>query len=79
MVQKGKGISTRPAPQSRVKVRTCGYLESGKVVDKHSQCAFTVGEGDVIQGMSNDTTELVITYTHPLPSLGHGGYTDGAW
>ena len=50
VVHKGVGISTRPTPQCIVKVRSKGHLDSGDVVDKHSSCVFTVGDGDVIQG-----------------------------
>ena len=49
VLRKGAGLSTRPTPQSRVKVRTRGYLESGKSVDRHSSLSFTVGDGDVVQ------------------------------
>ena len=49
MLRKGAGLSTRPTPQSRVKLRTRGYLEAGKAVDKHSAVLFTVGDGDVVQ------------------------------
>lgn len=49
MLRKGAGLSTRPTPQSRVKLRTRGYLEGDKTVDKHSGVSFTVGDGDVPQ------------------------------
>ena len=53
VLRPGRGLSTRPTPQSRVKVRTSGVLEddSGAVVDRHNAVSFTVGDGDVIQGM----------------------------
>ena len=50
VIRKGNGISTRPTPQSRVKVRSQGFLESGEVVEKRSGHCFTVGDGDVVQG-----------------------------
>lgn len=51
VLQPGRGLSTRPVQQSRVQVRTHGVLEgSGEVVDRHNAVAFTVGDGDVIQG-----------------------------
>ena len=50
-MRKGEGLSTRPTSQCRVKVRTRGFLESGVVVEKHSGYWFTVGDGDVVQGM----------------------------
>lgn len=50
VIRRGEGISTRPTPQSRVKVRSRGFLESGKVVEKRNGCCFTVGDGDVVQG-----------------------------
>ena len=47
----GDGPSSRPTPQSRVKMKTKGVLdEGGQVVDRHSGVRFTVGDGDVIQG-----------------------------
>lgn len=49
VLRKGAGLSTRPTPQSQVKVRSRGYLENGKVVDRHSAVSFTVGDGDVLQ------------------------------
>ena len=49
VLRKGAGLSTRPTPQSRVKVRTRGFLEGGKSVDRHSGISFTVGDGDVLQ------------------------------
>ena len=49
VLRKGMGLSTKPTPQSRVKVRTRGYLDNGKTVDRHSSVTFTVGDGDVVQ------------------------------
>ena len=50
VVRAGDGQSTRPSPGSMVKVRIEGRLPSGEIVD---QCTtyFTVGDGDVIQGL----------------------------
>ena len=50
-MKSGKGVSTRPTPRSRVRVKSRGFLESGEVVDKCNECWFTVGDGDVVQGM----------------------------
>ena len=41
----------RPTPQCRVKIRTKGQLENGTVVDKYHSVPFTLGDGDVIQGV----------------------------
>ena len=47
----GDGPTSRPTPQSRVRVKTKGVLqEDGQVVDQHSSVRFTLGDGDVIQG-----------------------------
>ena len=60
VLRKGDGISTRPTSQSRVRVRTRGYLESGDVVDKHNGHWFTVGDGDVVQGRLSECSVCVI-------------------
>lgn len=59
VIRSGEGISTRPTPQCRVKVRSRGLLESGEVVDKRSGCWFTVGDGDVVQGTISRPTIVV--------------------
>ena len=59
VMRAGSGTSTRPSQQSRVKVRTRGFLESGDVVDKHNGYWFTVGDGDVVQGMLNNLRGVV--------------------
>ena len=57
----GDGLSSRPAPQSRVKMKTKGVLdEGGQVVDRHSGVRFTVGDGDVIQGKKS---KVVVCHT----------------
>ena len=43
-------MATRPTPQCQVKMKVRGMLLSGGVVDRHNSLAFTVGDGDVIQG-----------------------------
>lgn len=64
-MRNGEGISTRPTPQSRVRVRSRGFLESGAVVDKHSGVWFTVGDGDVLQG-NIVALSVVLFYGHVL-------------
>lgn len=77
VLRKGQGLSTRPTPQCRVKVRTSGSLESGELVDRHSALWFTVGDGDVIQGIDRRITRCISICL--LFSLGHGSHLDGMW
>lgn len=75
VLRKGEGLSTRPTPQSRVRVRTCGFLESGKVVDKHSSYSFTVGDGDVLQAWDIAVTLMEcgeIAQVKTLPRFAYG-------
>lgn len=78
VLRKGEGISTRPTPQSRVKVRSRGCLESGEVVDKHSGYWFTVGDGDVVQGRVSDLVPDRVVDVETCCSLGHCCYPNGA-
>lgn len=50
VLRAGEGVSTRPTPQCQVKMKVRGMLLSGGIVERHSSLAFTVGDGDVIQG-----------------------------
>ena len=61
-------MSTRPTPQSRVKVSARGCLESGEVVDKHKTFVFTVGDGDVIQGI-HYCINILLAYMCPSSAL----------
>lgn len=60
----GQGPSTKPGPQSRVKMKMKGRLPSGTIVDEHTY-NIIVGDGDVIQGM---LCQLFIYYFY---NMGH--------
>ena len=52
VVQPGRGLSTRLSQQARVKLRTRGILKGrDEAVYRHNAVTFTVGDGDVIQGV----------------------------
>ena len=50
VLREGEGVSTRPTAQSQVRMKVRGMSPSG-TVDRHNSLEFTVGDGDVIQGM----------------------------
>ena len=77
ILRNGDGISTRPALQSRVRVRSRGFLESGAVVDKHGGVWFTVGDGDVLQGIVL-MLSIALFYGHAC-SMGYCCNIDGTW
>jgi len=65
VIQPGKGLSTRPSHQSRVKLRTRGFLRSSegtddKCVDRNKAVEFTVGDGDVIQGRAECSSNSIV-------------------
>ena len=47
----GEGFCSRPQHGDIVTVSYSARLEDGTEVDKHEQHVFTLGDGDVIQGM----------------------------
>ena len=51
VVRSGGGVETRPTPLSRVRIRTKGQLDNGTTIDRHSSIPFTLGDGDVLQGV----------------------------
>ena len=52
VLREGEGVSTRPTGQAQVRMKVRGSLSSGGVVERHGALEFTVGDGDVIQGLS---------------------------
>ena len=62
VLREGGGVATRPTPLSRVRIRTKGQLDNGAVVDKHSSIPFTLGDGDVLQGLIRNVYIPVILF-----------------
>jgi FKBP-type peptidyl-prolyl cis-trans isomerase len=60
IIKNGEGVSTRPSQRSQVAMRVRSFLPDGTVVDRHSSLLFTVGDHDVIQGLTLITTCVAI-------------------